>query len=293
MNKISISLVIATLLVTGCSDKPKEQESASVETVKEQTASSAQGLYGVSSEESNSGAQNVPAESYHVATILETMNAANYTYARVSEKGNEYWIAGPQTDVKVGTNISFVEQMVMQQFTSKALNRTFDSLVFATTIIPVDKSGKAASKGKDHNCGSCDSDVKPSDKATASQTAAQAHASASTNDTQAEAIKVAKNSKGYTIEELYAKSAKLKSKSVKVNAKVVKVSKNIMGKDWIHLQDGTGSKGTNDLIATAKTSTVKVGDVVTTVATLNTDVDFGYGYFFTVILENSTFTAAK
>ncbi|MCK9454472.1 MAG: hypothetical protein M0Q20_04895, partial [Sulfurimonas sp.] len=113
--------------------------------------------------------------------------------------------------------------------------------------------------------------------------------------TQAESdtttISVAKNRDGYTIEELYAKKDALKDKNVKINAQVVKVSKNIMGKDWIHLQDGSGSAGTNDIIATAVNSTVQVGDTVTTNGVVKTNVDLGYGYNFSVLIEEAKFTS--
>ena len=296
MNKISISIVMAALLMYGCSDKPEEQEKAP-EAPKEQTKDSeaavdAPALYGVSSNkapQADSAAQSMPTEESHIGKVIETVNAANYTYAKVNENGNIYWIAGPETTVKVGSEISFIEQMTMQNFTSKALNRTFDVLVFASTIISPDAAQSHAAKGAD-----CDCDTHKKDPAaTMTAAAAKAHTSANADIGTVENVKVAKNANGHSVEELYSKSANLKGKSVKVNAQVVKVSKNIMGKDWVHLQDGSGAIGTNDIIATGKNTTVQVGDVVTTTATLNTDVDFGYGYFFSVILEESTFTAKQ
>lgn len=281
MNKISISLAAIIVLMSGCSEKPEESKSAE-QTVKEQPASAAesksevQNLYGTSAQPHQQttapeGAD-VQTNSLHVAKVVETMDAAGYTYAKVDEEGNVYWIAGPQSSVQVGSSISYIEQMVMTDFTSKSLNRKFDYLMFASTIIPAGKSAgnsmPAAVKTESHAAPS------PAD-----------------NSVQAEVIKVAKADGGYSVEELYAKKDELQGKAVTLQAKVVKVSKNIMGKDWIHLQDGSGVVGsTNDLTVTGLNTTVAVGDIVTAKGTLNTDVDLGYGYFFPVIMQESTFS---
>ncbi len=70
----------------------------------------------------------------HTATVLETMNSAGYTYIRVEEKGSKFWIALPETQVSVGEVISFYEQMLMENFTSRSLNRTFDRILFVEAI---------------------------------------------------------------------------------------------------------------------------------------------------------------
>jgi hypothetical protein len=72
---------------------------------------------------------------------------------------------------------------------------------------------------------------------------------------------------------------------------VVKFNGGILGTNWIHLQDGTGSaeNGTNDLTVTTS-GTASVGDVVTATGTLVTDKDFGAGYTYAVMLENAELT---
>lgn len=92
---------------------------------------------------------------------------------------------------------------------------------------------------------------------------------------------------GYTVAELYAKKAQLNGKKVSVRGKVVKVNPQIMGKNWLHLQDGTGAPGTNDItITTSQNATM--GDVVTATCTMAVNKDFGAGYKYDVILENCT-----
>ena len=63
-----------------------------------------------------------------------------------------------------------------------------------------------------------------------------------------------------------------------------------MGKNWIHIQDGTGTqaKGTHNLVCTSS-EMAKVGDVITVSGTLAKDRDFGSGYRYDAIVENATF----
>jgi hypothetical protein len=68
----------------------------------------------------------------------------------------------------------------------------------------------------------------------------------------------------------------------------VKYNPKIMGKNWIHLQDGSGdpSKGTHDITVTSQNS-VAVGDVVTAKGVLRADKDFGSGYTYALIVEDA------
>ena len=102
-------------------------------------------------------------------------------------------------------------------------------------------------------------------------------------------VKKAEGKDAYTVAEIYEKKSSLSEKQVVVRGKVVKVSSGIMGKNWIHLQDGTGSKldGTNDIIATSQDSP-EVGEVVTVKGTVYKDKDFGSGYKFSVIMEQAS-----
>jgi len=106
-----------------------------------------------------------------------------------------------------------------------------------------------------------------------------------------EPIKVekAKGADAYTVSETYENAGKLDKKNVVVRGKVVKVSKGIMGKNWVHLRDGSGDpdKGTNDLVVTTQDDP-KIGDVVTAKGTLSKDKDLGSGYKYKVIVEKAT-----
>lgn len=93
-----------------------------------------------------------------------------------------------------------------------------------------------------------------------------------------------------TIGEIFANKEKLKGKEISVRGKVMKFSPMIMGKNWVHLQDGTGeaASATNDLTVTTN-DTVTVGDIVLMTGTVVINKDLGAGYTYDVIVENATF----
>ena len=90
---------------------------------------------------------------------------------------------------------------------------------------------------------------------------------------------------GVTVAELYANSESYKEKTVKIKGQVTKFNSNIMGKNWVHIQDGTKDSENYDLTITTK-EVVKVGDMVTFEGTITLKKDFGAGYFYEVIMEN-------
>jgi hypothetical protein len=97
-----------------------------------------------------------------------------------------------------------------------------------------------------------------------------------------------------TVQEVITQRTQLKDKQVVVHGKVVKFLPGIMNKNWVHLQDGTGSQadGSNDLVATTQ-GQVQRGDVVTVRGTVRVDQDFGSGYAYKVLIENATVTPDK
>lgn len=70
----------------------------------------------------------------HEGTVVDTMNGGGYTYVQIQAADSTFWAAGPEAEVKKGDKVAVVEQMWMDQFTSKALNRTFDKLLFVGQI---------------------------------------------------------------------------------------------------------------------------------------------------------------
>lgn len=199
--------------------------------------------------------------------VVETMNAGGYTYVCLEKSGKKTWVAVPETKIAVGKVMTFQPGQEMTNFTSKTLNRTFDRIIFSggTATATGPSQGGAVPGGMGGGSKAASS---PLDKGVK--------------------IEKAAGSNAYTVAEVYAKKAALNRKTAVVKAKVVKVSAGIMGRNWIHLQDGTGDpkKGSHNLVATSQ-DLPSVGDVVTVRGTVYNEKDFGSGYKYTVIMEEA------
>lgn len=102
----------------------------------------------------------------------------------------------------------------------------------------------------------------------------------------------AEEAKPQTVAAIHKNKATLAGKSVTVQGKVVKVNNEIMGRNFVHVQDGTGSAGSNNLVVTSQ-QTANVGDqvVVSGIAIVNRD--FGSGYTYPLLIEEATITIKK
>ena len=200
--------------------------------------------------------------------VLEVKDVAPYTYLRLETKKGELWAAVSKSPVTVGSQVTIENPMLMENFESKALGRKFDRIVFGTLA------------------GSAPSGTMPGQAAAKSVSHANP---AKTPDVAPGSIAKAAGADGRTVAEVYAESAKLKGRTVAVRGKVVKFASNIVGKNWLHLKDGTGkpSDGTNDLVVTTKES-AKAGEIVTVKGVLKTDVDIGMGVTYRVLVEEAT-----
>ncbi len=202
--------------------------------------------------------------------VLETMNSGGYTYVNIEKDGKTSWVAVPSTTVTVGQEIAFQPGMPMTNFTSKSLGRTFNSIIFS--------GGTAGPQSilSNHS---------------APSPAPAPAAAASTAPAAPIKVDKAAGADAYTVSELYEKIATLSTKTVVFKGQVVKFSPNIMKKNWLHIQDGSGdsSKGTNDMLVTSMDQ-ASIGDVVTVKGTLSKDKDFGSGYKYAVIVEEASIT---
>ena len=99
-------------------------------------------------------------------------------------------------------------------------------------------------------------------------------------------IKIETLANGKTIQQIYSDKSSLNGKIVMTKGKVVKFNKQIMKRNWIHIQDGTGDENNFDLVVTTNDE-VQVGDIITAEGNLSVDKDFGAGYFFSVIIEDA------
>ncbi len=212
--------------------------------------------------------------------VLETMNAASYTYARVQTPSGEVWIAGPQTQVKVGDTISWSGGNEMKNFPSKSLDRTFESILFVGRI----QSGQAAAAA---------GQGAPAPAATAAEAEkamGASHGGLSGKSEGPEVAGIEKVEGGQTVAEVYEGRDALAGKDVAVRGKVVKFNAGVMGRNWLHLRDGSKSAaGENDLTVTTD-ATAAVGDTVVVRGTVAVNKDFGFGYRYDVLVEGAKIT---
>jgi hypothetical protein len=219
----------------------------------------------------------------HKGKVITTMDSGGYTYIEFEEKGKKLWMATGKMKVSVGDTIEFSKGAPMKNFHSRTLNKTFEDILFVRVVkVPGAKEipGKSMALAKSH--GSIDSVPKghvPIGKKIPSKITVEPGS-----------VKKARG--GYTVTECYSLQQSLKGKTVTLRGKVVKFTSQIMGKNWIHIQDGTGLEGTNDLTVTS-TEMVKVGEVVLVSGKIAYNKDFGAGYLYPVIIEDASFTVEK
>lgn len=203
-----------------------------------------------------------PQQSGISGKVAETMDASGYTYILIDKGTEKIWVAGPKTVVKVGDEVSVAEGSPMSNFESKSLNRTFEKIIFASAIM-VNGAQPAAAAAQ----------------APADHTKAVSAASVDLKG-------ISKPAGGKNVAEVFAERKALDGKNVVVRGKVVKAMSGIMGKNWLHVKDGSGAPGSDDLVVTTS-AVAKVGDKVLVNGKVAADKDFGSGYRYDVIVEDA------
>ncbi len=204
--------------------------------------------------------------------VLEVKNVESYTYLRLKTNNGEIWAAVMTAKVKKGATVTIENGVLMNNFQSKSLKRTFPAIVFGTLAGSAAANAPATAPAG-HGMGTAYPLV-PGRKLE------------SINDAP---VPKASGANARTVAEIITRSAELRDKPVLVRGRVVKYNTEIMGKNWIHLRDGSGSASdaTNDILVTTK-GQAKVGDIVTVKGTVRTDKDFGAGYAYKVLIEDAT-----
>lgn len=212
---------------------------------------------------------------YFTGKVLETMDAGGYTYVHVDNGTEKIWAAAPQFAAKVGEKVTVPEGMPMKDYESKTLNRKFDVVYFVGAI---GKGDRPPAQAAAPAAGPAAGDTQLPEGAHPKLDPAQA-----AKDAKVSFAGIKKADK--TVGDIFAEQASLGGKEVAVRGKVVKFSAQIMGKNWVHVQDGTGQTGGNDLTVTTADS-VKVGDTVLVNGKITLKKDFGMGYKYDLIIED-------
>jgi len=196
----------------------------------------------------------------HEAVVQEVIQADSYTYIEVSEGNNNYWLAIVKQPVSVGEKVYFVSGLEQVNMYSKELDRTFP-LIYFVQEISRNPGGKS---GQDNAMPSMQKPVTTFD---------------SDN-------KIEPDQNGISIGQLFENPKEYSGQKIIIRGKVVKVNNEIMGKNWVHIQDGTQSDGKYDLTLTSM-ETVQIGDTLSFEGTVVLDKDFGAGYKYDIIIEDA------
>lgn len=191
---------------------------------------------------------------HHEGTVLEIIPSAGYIYLNVQEADSTFWISTQEAWVKPGAVITFVEDIWMKDFRSEVLDKTFDRILFVN-----DFSIKDA--GKLDESKQVVSDLNP-EKALDAGT--------------------------ITISELYGHRQEYAGKKVSIAGDVIKVSENILDNNWVHISDGSDEENSR-IIFVSPDQTAMIGDRVVATGIVVLDKDLGFGYFYDILVENSTF----
>jgi hypothetical protein len=213
-------------------------------------------------------AQTMTNPGMHEVKVDSVIQTSQYTYLKVSENGAVNWIAVTALEAAAGETYYYSKAMEMTDFKSKELNRTFASIYFVEDL-----------------------SKQPVVAATGDMGGGMGGAMAASHTGKAavgmkEGISVAPAENGLSIAKLYADRANYSGKTIKMKGQVVKINEQVMGKNWIHIQDGTKDGENFDLTVTTLDG-CKMDDVVTFEGTISLKKDFTHGYFYEVIMEDA------
>ena len=195
----------------------------------------------------------------HKVVVNEVLQAGEYTYLYVSEKRKKIWLAVPAMQTSKGDKVSFSGGLMMTDFHSKELNRTFPSVLFLEGVTKELKDGESTAP-------------------MSSQHPVQVK-------TEKMNISIDPGEGCISIAKLAEAKSDYSGETVRLKGKVTKFNPAILGKNWIHIQDGSEFGGVYDLTITTD-SKVTVGDTVTFEGKIALKKDFGYGYFYDVLMED-------
>ncbi len=171
----------------------------------------------------------------------------------------------------MGETVTISGPMPMRNYHSKTLDRTFELVYF---VARVEVEGAERRNGEPPSGG-------PSWMQKGREAAAEG--------VEVDLSGIEKAAGGKTVEELYAGKADLAGQEIVVRGRVVKFISGIMGKNWLHLRDGTGAPGSDDLTVTTD-AMVEKGSTVLVRGKVATDRDFGFGYQYELIIEDAEIT---
>jgi len=191
----------------------------------------------------------------HQVKAIEVLQTDRYTYMLVEEAGQEnYWIAVAKIEAEAGAEFVYRGGLLKRNFFSTEYNRTFESIFLVSQILPLNAVNATVPAATNAS-----PDLTPPTEVTP----------------VAGAIK---------LKELITNAAQYAGQSVRITGKVVKINPMIMGKNWVHIQDESGTS--YDLTVTT-TERYALGQMVSLEGVVAVNKDFGAGYYYEVIVEDA------
>lgn len=219
-------------------------------------------LFVLGSCQSNQSSKPISAASAtsHEVVVKEVIQVSEYTYLLVKENGVEKWLATPPIKAAEGEVYYYEGGFEMTNFKSKELDKTFENILFLEGI-----SSTPINHAENQTLVSPGATMEKDGK---------------------KEISITPVDGSISISELYSNRESYSGKTIRVKAEVTKFSPEIMGTNWIHVQDGTMFDENFDLTITSG-SVVNVGDVLVFEGKITLDKDLGYGYFYSVLMEEA------
>ena len=251
---ILTSIFISLSLLLGCQEETTEPQAEKTSAVQSET-----GQTGITT-----------------GSVIETIDASGYTYVQVDVDGKELWLAGPETTITQGGSIDIDTSSPMNNFHSKTLNRNFEVIYFVNRFSGSAVQGAAATTS-----------TPETDLPAGHMPVTDPHTTTTEKITLSQPVERAEG--GNTIAEVISNKKELSGKVVKVRGKVTKFTPEIMNKNWIHIIDGSGD---NDLTVITD-QTAEIGQMIVIEGNVVLDKDFGYGYFYELLIEDAKITIEK
>jgi hypothetical protein len=205
-------------------------------------------------------------ESAAMFEVAEVIQGSSYTYLKVKENMAEKWMAVSRQEVQPGSVYYYDEALPMSNFHSKEIDRTFEEIFFVNSISKTPLA-QPEMKPLEGHMGKVDIQ-------------------------QNSAITLEKQAGEITVAQIFANRSEYSAKEIEIRGVVVKVNEQVMGKNWIHIQDGTSDNGNFDLTVTSA-DLPNLNDEITVKGKIILNKDFGYGYTYEVIMEDAKVVSVK
>ncbi|MBK8348376.1 MAG: SH3-like domain-containing protein [Saprospiraceae bacterium] len=254
-NKIIVFLTVFTIFLQACESKPKvivaDKNTGTVPT--ESPAS----LPITGMEKNTPG----PASDVHQVLANEVLQTERYTYLNVTEADKAFWIATAKTDAKKGLTYLYRGGLMKTNFESIEFKRTFDTIYLVSNIISATAHpGGNISGDQTHNL---------------SQPA-----------TTSSEMPVVKNA--VKLSDLFTNKTKYDGQIITVSGECIKVNNGIMGRNWVHIQDGSKLKGKAIDLTVTTNMNIEIGSKLALKGKITLNKDFGAGYKYEIIMEEAS-----